>query len=353
MSKIWKILVSVRTAALVGGGIVCLLAASLVVGFDTLVAFPPTGLLLMLLFFLLFVSLLCCTASSIFRGRTSAAAFLCHLGVLTVLVACSMTALLRTEGNIRLKEGESAATFHPQAPNWFPVSSLRRLIGTAKSESGSGGLEPVPLGFNIRLVDFSLELYPPPIRYNITGSEKPGEFVPKKGETYQLGRGYSVKVEDYFADYDIVEQLEGGERKRQEISRSEEPRNPVVRLKVVSPTGDSESALLAARASMHFKTQDGGLLLVYSMFGEGQAVKSFKSRVEIVENGVTVEEATIEVNRPYTHGGFVFYQSSYDPKDLSVTVLKVVRDPGVKVAYVGFGLLTAGLMWFVIAGRRT
>ncbi len=351
MARIWKILVSPRTAAVVGAGIVSLLLASLVVGFTALVVFPPTGTLLALLFVLLFVSLLCCTVNALFRGRTSAAAFLCHLGVLTALVACGMTALLRDEGSVWLREGESTDAFLPSASRWFAISSLRQLLGHGSTGDGPDCAQIMQLGFSVRLVDFSLELYPPPIQYSIKNSEEPGEFVPRKGESYQLEGGYKVTVEDYFADYDIVEQLQDGKPIRVEISRSEEPCNPVVRLKIQRPAGDSESALLAARAAMHFKTQDEGLFLVYSMFGKAQAVKSFKSRVEIVENGVRVREGIIEVNRPLEHQGFVFYQSSYDPNDLRKTELMVVRDPGAKVAYVGFGLLGLGLTWFALAGR--
>ncbi len=352
MAGIWRILVSVRTAAVVGAGIVCLLLASLVVGFSALVAFPPTGLLLALLFVLLFVSLLCCTLNSLLRGRTSAAAFLCHVGVLTILVACAMTALLRVEGSVWIREDESADAFFPSTSHWFAVSSLRGLIGGKATASGAEVCGAVPLGFGIRLVDFSMELYPPPIRYGVSGDKEPGEFLPRKGETYRLGGGYQVTVEDYFADYDIVEQLQGGERQRVEVSRSEEPRNPVVRLRVLAPSGDAKSVRLAARAGMHFKTPDGGLTLVYSLSAEAQTVKCFKSRVEIVENGTPVKEGTIEVNRPLVYRGFAFYQSSYDPADPGRTELAVVRDPGVKVAYVGFALLAVGLTWFALAGRR-
>jgi cytochrome c biogenesis protein ResB len=49
------------------------------------------------------------------------------------------------------------------------------------------------------------------------------------------------------------------------------------------------------------------------------------------------------VNRPLTFKGYTFYQSGYDPNDLSWTSLEVVRDPGVRLVYLGFILLIGGL----------
>jgi len=41
--------------------------------------------------------------------------------------------------------------------------------------------------------------------------------------------------------------------------------------------------------------------------------------------------------------GYTFYQSGYNPEDLSYTSLQVVKDPGVAVVYSGFALMIAGL----------
>ena len=49
------------------------------------------------------------------------------------------------------------------------------------------------------------------------------------------------------------------------------------------------------------------------------------------------------MNSPFSYKGYTFYQSGYNPQDLSWTSLQVVRDPGVPLVYAGFALIIGGL----------
>jgi cytochrome c biogenesis protein ResB len=64
----------------------------------------------------------------------------------------------------------------------------------------------------------------------------------------------------------------------------------------------------------------------------------------VIEGGRDVRTATIEVNHPLEHGGTALYQSDFDPEDLELTGLSVVRDPGLWVVYAGFMLCTLGII---------
>jgi cytochrome c biogenesis protein ResB len=73
-------------------------------------------------------------------------------------------------------------------------------------------------------------------------------------------------------------------------------------------------------------------------------IKSFKSTLELVEGDSVVGHRVVEVNSPFSYKGYTFYQSGYNPEDLSYTSLQVVKDPGVVVVYTGFAFMIAGLL---------
>ena len=72
-------------------------------------------------------------------------------------------------------------------------------------------------------------------------------------------------------------------------------------------------------------------------------IKSFKSTVKVVEGDEVVQTNLVEVNSPFQYKGYTFYQSGYNPRDLSWTSFQVVRDPGVPVVYAGFVMMVMGL----------
>jgi cytochrome c biogenesis protein ResB len=91
------------------------------------------------------------------------------------------------------------------------------------------------------------------------------------------------------------------------------------------------------------------LRMVYRNEGAASArkpegpVKNFKSTFALIDAGRPLGEQSAAVNRPLKFKGYTFYQSGYDPNDLSWTSLEVVRDPGVRLVYLGFILLISGL----------
>ncbi|WP_456384042.1 cytochrome c biogenesis protein CcsA [Persephonella sp.] len=71
---------------------------------------------------------------------------------------------------------------------------------------------------------------------------------------------------------------------------------------------------------------------------------SYESHVIVIDprNNVRMPY-NIHMNHPLVYGGYKFFQSSYDP-DEKGTVLSVNHDPGVIPTYIGYALLTIGLV---------
>lgn len=74
---------------------------------------------------------------------------------------------------------------------------------------------------------------------------------------------------------------------------------------------------------------------------------SFKSKVEIVEEGKPAKPYDIYMNHVLDHKGFRFFQSSFHP-DEKGTILSVNHDFwGTWITYIGYFLLYFGLMWIL------
>ncbi len=54
---------------------------------------------------------------------------------------------------------------------------------------------------------------------------------------------------------------------------------------------------------------------------------------------------TIEVNKPLRYQGFSMYQSAYDEQREMFSVLGIVKDPGLPLVYIGFAVISAGVLF--------
>lgn len=81
--------------------------------------------------------------------------------------------------------------------------------------------------------------------------------------------------------------------------------------------------------------------------------RSFSSRVEI-DAGGGAREVTISMNRPYRHGAFTFFQSSYmdTPHGPEVSILAVSENHARLLPYAATVLMFAGMGIHYLQGRR-
>jgi cytochrome c biogenesis protein ResB len=304
-----------------------------------------------------FVLLLCLFATSLtactfrrfqaLRGTAGAkrirvlGSLLTHISLLLVLVGGVLRAMWGEKGYIEFREGETVVQF-------------------------AGAQGPAMLPFAVHLVDFELQLYGEPDRQARQAADRLIVAWPEKGMTNAFPAVVQAKYEmtapagPQAADTCLVtirRQVPDfciDNATREVISRSQVPNNPAI-LVAVTHAGKSREQWVFARfpdfASHAGSGEDGSdtLRLRYETAAaphpdaRSGAVKDFKSTLQIIDAGKVVCEKTIEVNAPLSYGGYTFYQSGYDPNDLTSTTLQVVRDPGVAVVYVGFLLMMAGL----------
>ncbi len=83
--------------------------------------------------------------------------------------------------------------------------------------------------------------------------------------------------------------------------------------------------------------------------------KDYRSYVAVHMPDGTVEDAVIEVNKPYSHGSLKVYQSGYDPDKGTFSILEAVRDPWLPAVLVGIMLTLLGalLRLFRITGASS
>lgn len=86
-----------------------------------------------------------------------------------------------------------------------------------------------------------------------------------------------------------------------------------------------------------------------------QEVRKYSSHVTVyTESGIT-KEAVIEVNKPLQVEDWMIYQYSYDDskgKYSDISIFELVRDPWLKVVYIGIFMLLAGALFLFIAGPK-
>ena len=267
---------------------------------------------------------------------------LTHISILLILTGGVIRGAWGEKGYIELREGETNAQFV-----------------TEKSVK--------PLPFGIHLSRFEIETYDHAKTdidskaqakqsdccngLLVTWPEKnlKATLPVKVGEGQAFGE-FKITILKYIPDFIV-------DTETHEItSRSSEPRNPAILVAVNGPTYQNHRWLFAKFPdfTMHTKdTQATGpspLEMVYQNHGAAEhktmptgPIKSFKSTIQLVEGESVVGERTVEVNSPFHYKGYTFYQSGYNPDDLSYTSFQVVKDLGVPVVYTGFAVMIAGL----------
>ncbi len=298
------------------------------------------------LLFTLAASLMVCTGRRYraIRRATGAArlrvigSFITHISLLLVLAGGVVRVMWGHKGMIQFHEGQ--------------------VVDRAESPEGV-----MALPFSIRLNKFELE-------YHKSSAASPGapvdmlvvQWIEKeirekfpvelnvehvvKAAAPAESPVFKVKMLRYVPDF-IIDGATGDVK-----SRSEVPNNPALQVEVVGDKGTTNTQWVFARFPDFGGHGGAGMAMPLTLqflaappvqMGRQGAIKAFKSTVDVIENGVVVSTRTIAVNSPLSWKGFTFYQSSYNPDDLSWSALQVVRDPGVPIVYAGFLLMMVGL----------
>ncbi len=267
---------------------------------------------------------------------------LTHISILLILTGGVIRGVWGEKGYIELREGETNAqvvTENSAKPLPFAIHLTKFEIETydqsgagvgreaqAKNENGGDGLQ-------------------------VSWPEKKLEAtLPVKVGVEQAFGEFKITILKYLPDFVVDMQT------REVTSRSNEPRNPAILVAVNGSTYQNHRWLFARFPDFDMHTKDSQssgpspLEMVYESRSAvtqkampAGPIKSFKSTLELIEGESVVGHRVVEVNSPFSYKGYTFYQSGYNPEDLSYTSLQVVKDPGVAVVYSGFALMIAGL----------
>jgi cytochrome c biogenesis protein ResB len=282
---------------------------------------------------------------------------LTHISILLILTGGVIRGVWGEKGYIELREGETNAQFVTEKN----VKLLPFGIHLAKFEIETYDQSKLDAGGKIQVKesDFRNALV-------VTWPEKnlKAALPVKVGEDQVFGE-FKITILKYIPDFIVDMQT------HEITSRSSEPHNPAILVAVNGPVYHNHRWLFAKFPDFTMPTKDtqtsgpSPLEMVYQNQSVVERktmptgpIKSFKSTIQLVEGESVVGERTVEVNSPFHYKGYTFYQSGYNPDDLSYTSFQVVKDRGVPVVYTGFALMIAGLFlvfylnpWFDARGK--
>ena len=265
--------------------------------------------------------------------------FITHVSLLLILSGGVVRVIWGQKGMIQFHEGQVVDRAEsPEGDLVFPFS-IRLVKFDLEFHTNAMASKETP-------ADMLLVLWPEkelvahyPIELNVERSVTPADAPAGASPSFR------VKVLRYVPDFTFDGAT--GEVK----SRSDVPNNPAVQVEVIGGAGTNTQWVFSRFPDFGSHAGAGADMPLKFRFQTAPPeerrmqgpIKAFKSTVEVIENGVVADTRTIAVNSPLSRGGFTFYQTSYNPDDLSWSALQVVRDPGVPVVYAGFALMMVGL----------
>ena len=286
------------------------------------------------------------------------------------------------------------------------VQDYRSVAAYDLVQSSSGKVPGTETIFEIGAIEKSKYLE---TGHNMTGrhflsvqNQEPREI--EIGKTYQIGTERSVQILEFFPHfaYDIEH--------KKALNVSEHPQNPALLISLEESNSNSQQWLFANMPDFHqmhsstkknrevnfvysyelpaygnkevhlvtllLKTKAGivqekltydpekplflenGKVALLLDQREGE-VKEYRSVASVIEQDREIVKANISVNHPLKYAGYSFYQSNYNPDDLTYSGFRVVKDPGLPVVYTGAATLCLGVIWifyltpaFIRARRR-
>lgn len=257
-----------------------------------------------------------CLFRRLLSRRTRAGSKITHAAILLILAGALISFLASERGRLDLTRGEELTAF-----------------------IGERGM--IPLGFSVRLDNFSVSWYTPQyfkLGVAVDGGKLKKRFDAVPGREYTLGN-YSFVIHGYYPDFALDEA-------NNPVNLSEKARNPALLLFVRTPEGSSRRWVFARHPEL--SAAEGQPVRIVLL--QKPMIREFRSRLTFAD-GKQIFRGDATVNGPVSFGGYTFYQSGYDEEKPEWTSLTVVKDPGVPVVFAGFILLNLGII-MIYAGKR-
>ena len=185
----------------------------------------------------------------------------------------------------------------------------------------------------------------------------------KRIDAGALELGKPLEMLDGKMHFSVKQFLPSARISSKAVNSTDEVRNPALHVLLASPTGTTKDTWALWGEPREVDLDGKKLTLVYrgdhhSLPFSLKLVKfkmdkypgtnqpaTYESKVFLSDTQTgRSEELVISMNEPLLYRGYTFFQSSYIPGDTYTTVLSVSRDPGKWPTYIGYILMTLGLI---------
>ena len=265
----------------------------------------------------------------------SPARFIFHTSFVVILIGAGVTRYIGYEGIVHIREGKTEnrmislepylqvkikqknASFYQEYPLEFAASTLRK--GMEASDGKLSMVEAIAQQLNSFNYDVNFNNKNLNIKYL--------DYIVSKQGSSEMG----ILTVDLTLNGETKTVRLPGKRGQKGVSKIEDFGDTVVTLEYGSKV---------LQLPFSIKLNDFQL----DRYPGSMAPSSYASEVTVNSQDGTSFDYRIFMNRTLHNGNFLFFQSSYD-QDEKGTILSVNNDPGKWPTYLGYFLLTLGLVW--------
>lgn len=213
----------------------------------------------------------------------------------------------------------------------------------------STGEKSGDIGVAVQLIDFKIDFYPPKA-YIIDAHT--GELV-YKNQFIDLVKGNKGKIGDWninvlsFSEYSIP--VNGDFKQVYEIGAA-----PAALVEVSNNNKTIKDQISCGSFRFpgnYIELSDNKLLVM----AEPEAER-YESEIKVYTKEGAVFEAPLTVGKPVKAGNWKIYQTSYDTEKgrwSEISVIELVKDPWIKIVYIGLILILTGSVYLIFTGKKT
>ena len=210
----------------------------------------------------------------------------------------------------------------------------------------------IELPFAIYLKDFLIDEYNPKLALvdNKTGSIAHNDgknlYLVEKGETYFFNN-FEVKIDDF-----LPNAMRFGNR-YEAVNEIGSP--PAAKISVKNTVTNAVQTAWISSGSFRYPYESFKISEDYSVVMTVPEVQKFSSDIDILTQEGERISTVLEVNKPFSFGGYKIYQLSYDDKMgkwSNLSVLELVKDPWLPFVYIGIFMMIAGAFYMFWMGNK-
>ncbi len=289
--------------------------------------------------------------------------FLIHGGLIFLLLGQFLTELFQIESHLRIAEGETRNYTEDSRKNELAVIDVSNpaqdtvVAIPASLLKKDKEIRHAKLPFAIRVKEYFPNSFP-----TTNSNERSAALSADQGVGQRLffsNAEKATKMDDEDKPAALIEISSSSGRKGDWVVSTWLTRIPELMNKPQSFEVEGRQYQLALRQIRYYNDYSIKLIdFSHDRYKGTDKPKNFSSRIHL-QNLKTGEDrdVLIYMNNPLRYAGQTYYQGSFDPRDDTVSILHVVRNPAWLTPYLSCFLVGAGLLWQFLShlisfGRR-